>query len=69
MCKVVCQTCTAGRKQSSPLVFALIVAVFGTAGGLILANAEEVSRTALVDKSCTSMCCAHLLLQEWCAGM
>jgi hypothetical protein len=31
-----------GRKQSSPLVFALIVAVFGTAGGLILANAEEV---------------------------
>jgi hypothetical protein len=33
---------TAGRKQSSPLVFALIVAVFGTAGALFLTNVEEV---------------------------
>lgn len=34
---------TAGRKQSSPLVFAIIVAVLGTAGGLFLTNVEEVS--------------------------
>lgn len=31
-----------GRKQSSPLVFAIIVAVLGTVGGLFLINVEEV---------------------------
>ena len=49
MRKYVCQACAAGRKESSPLVFALIVAVFGTAGALFLTNVEEVRR--LVDRT------------------
>lgn len=36
-----------GRKQASPLVFAIIVAAVGTIGGILLTDVEEAGEVAI----------------------